>query len=65
MYNKKVTESILYCGRKSMIFQKGYQPQQLPPTSRAHKFHALLSLLQAGHVWFQSLRKNKIVADPS
>ena len=65
MYNKKVTESNLDSAQKSMIFQKGCQPEQLPPTSTALKFHALRSLLQAGHVWGQSLRKNQIVADPS
>ena len=41
--------------RKTMIFQKGCQPHQLPPTSAALKHHSKRALFQAGHMWGKSL----------
>lgn len=64
MYHKDVVADTLDEGRKCMVFEKGCQPHQLPPTSAALKFHTLRALYQAGHVWGKSLLKVQSLPDP-
>ena len=40
-YSKQVEASTLDDARKAMVFERGIQPDQLPPTSAAIKFHTL------------------------
>ena len=40
-YSKQVEASTLDDARKAMVFERGIQPHQLPPTSAAVKFYTL------------------------
>ena len=55
MYSKTLESKRLYNARKALIFEKGFNAQQLPPTSAALKQHALRAFYQAGHVWGNTL----------
>ena len=63
-YCKSMTADSLDDARKCMVFERGTQPHQLPPTSAAVKHHTLRGQYQAGEVWGRSLQRMQNLPDP-
>ena len=63
-YCKSMTADSLDDARKCMVFERGTQPHQLPPTSAAVKHHTLRGQYQAGQIWGRSLQRMQNLPDP-
>ena len=50
---------------RKVLFIKGRDIENIPPTRDALRFHVLRAAFQGGHVWRKSLLKNPELPDPT